>query len=314
MGNSNKRMPSLKALVIGYGSIGQRHARVLIELGCQVAVMSRRSIEFMPSYSELSQALLAWQPGYVVIANRTSEHFQAIEALAQYGFRGCVLIEKPLFDQPADMPKQSFSHIAVGYNLRCHPLVRRLKSFLEDAGNILTAYVYVGSYLPHWRPDTDYRKSYFAKRQEGGGVLRDLSHELDYVLWLFENWQRLTAFGGHFSKLEIDSEDAFCLIMETGSCPLISIHMNYLDRVPRREIIVNTDLHTFWVDLIKNKITVDGAEEFVTVAPDDTYRAEHQAMLEGNIEGLCTMEEAMETLVTIETAKQAAISRSWFER
>ena len=314
MESSNKGVPSPNVLVIGYGSIGQRHARVLMELGCCVAVVSRRPIEFQPHYSELPEALSGWLPSYVVVANKTSEHFQTVEALAQHGFQGSVLIEKPLFEQPAEMPEHNFFQVAVGYNLRCHTILRRLKSFLDDTSDIITANLYVGSYLPHWRPDTDYRKSYSAKSKEGGGVLRDLSHELDYVLWLFENWQRLTAFGGHFSKLEIDSEDAFCLIMETGSCPLISIHMNYLDRVPRREIIVNTDLHTFWVDLIKNKITVDGAEEFVTVAPDDTYRAEHQAMLEGNIEGLCTMEEAMETLVTIETAKQAAISRSWFER
>ena len=314
MGNSDKRMPSIKALVIGYGSIGQRHARVLMELGCRVAVMSRRSIAFEPSYSELSDALSAWQPGYVVIANRTSEHFQTVEALAQYGFRNCVLIEKPIFDRSFEMPKQSFSHIAAGYNLRCHPLLRRLKSFLEDAANILTANVYVGSYLPHWRPDTDYRQSYSAKGEEGGGVLRDLSHELDYVFWLFGNWQRLTAHGGHFSQLEIDTEDAFCLIMETEFCPLVSIHMSYLDRVPRREIIVNTDRHTCWIDLIKNKITFDGNEEFVTVARDDTYRAEHQAMVKGDMEGLCSVEEAMDTLITIETAKQAALSHTWIER
>jgi len=182
-------MPPLKALVIGYGSIGQRHVRVLMELGCRVAVMSRRSVTFMPSYSELSQALSAWQPNYVVVANRTSEHFQTVEAIAQYGFQGFVLIEKPLFDQPNEMPNENFSHIAVGYNLRCHSLLRLLKSFLDDADNMLTAHVYVGSYLPLWRPDADYRKSYSAKRKEGGGVLRDLSHELDYVFWLFGRWR-----------------------------------------------------------------------------------------------------------------------------
>ena len=314
MGNSDKQMPSPKALVIGYGSIGQRHARVLIELGCDVAVMSHRSIPFEPSYAELSEALSEWRPSYVVVANRTSGHFQIVEALAQYGFRDVVLIEKPLFGHPVEMPKQNFSHIAVGYNLRCHPLLRRLKAFLDDAGNMLTAHIYVASYLPHWRLNADYRKSYSAKRNEGGGVLRDLSHELDYVLWLFGHWQRLTAHGGHFSKLEIDTEDAFCLIMETECCPLVSIHMNYLDRVPRREIIVNTNRHTCSVDLVKNKITFDGVEESETVARDDTYRIEHKAMVEGDIEGLCTVEEAIETLITIETAEQAALSRTWVER
>jgi len=314
VGNSDKPVPSLKALVIGYGSIGRRHARVLMELGCRVAVVSRRSVVFEPSYSELSQALSAWQPDYVVVASKTSEHFQTVEDLTQHGFRDCVLIEKPLFDQPAEMPKHNFSHVAVGYNLRCHPLLRRLKSFVNDAGNILTAHVYVGSFLPHWRPETDYRKSYSAKRKDGGGVLRDLSHELDYVLWLFGPWNKLTAHGGRFSGLEIDTEDAFSLLMETEYCPLVSIHMNYLDRVPRREIIMNTNRHTCWVDLVKNKITFNGVEESVTVARDDTYRVEHTAMLEGNIEGLCTVEEAMETLATIQAAEQAALSCIWIER
>ena len=314
VGNFEKGVSSLKALVIGYGSIGRRHARVLVELGCCVAVVSRRSVAFDPSYSELSEALSAWQPDYVVVANRTSQHFQTVQGLTQYGFRDCLLIEKPLFAQPVEVPEQNFSHIAVGYNLRCHPLLRRLKSFMNDAGNILTAHIYVGSYLPHWRPDTDYRQSYSAKRKDGGGVLRDLSHELDYVLWLFGHWDKLTAHGGRFSGLEIDTEDAFSLLMKTEYCPLVSIHMNYLDRVPRREIIVNTNRHTCWVDLIKNKITFDGIEEFVTVARDDTYRAEHTAMLEGNIEGLCTVDEAMETLVTIQAAEQAALSCTWIER
>ena len=76
-GNSDMGISTLKALVIGYGSIDQRHAQVLIEIGCYVAVMSRRSIEFEPSYSDLSQALSAWHPVYVVVANRTSDHRQA---------------------------------------------------------------------------------------------------------------------------------------------------------------------------------------------------------------------------------------------
>ena len=314
MGNSDKRMPSLKVLVIGYGSIGQRHAKVLIELGCRIAVMSHRSIAFVPSYSELSEALSAWQPDYVVVANRTGEHFQTVEALAQHCFRGSVLIEKPLFEQPAEMPEHNFSQVTVGYNLRCNPLLKQLKSFLVDAGTILTTHVYVGSYLPHWRPDVDYRKSYSAKKKEGGGVLRDLSHELDYVGWLFGKWQKLTSHGGHFSKLETDTEDAFSLIMETEQCPLVTIHMNYLDRVVRREIIVNTNCHTYSVDLINSKIVVDGVEESIIVDRDDTYRVGHKAILEGNIEGLCTVKEAMETLLTIEAAEQSALSHEWIER
>jgi len=304
----------VKALVIGYGSIGQRHARLLVELGCQVAVASRRPIDFAPRYSELPQALSEWQPDYVVVADRTSEHRQTIEALVEHGFQGRVLIEKPLFDHLLALPDHSFSPAAVAYNLRCHPLLIKLKSLLDESAQLATASIHVGSYLPEWRPNTDYRQSYSAKQDQGGGVLRDISHELDYALWLFGPWQRLTAAGGHLSQLEIDSDDAYTLLMETQRCPLVSIHMNYLDRVPRREVSVNTDRHTIRVDLIGNTLTVNGVQESVVVERDDTYRTEHQAMLAGNTGGLCTLEEAMETLVTIDAAERAAASHAWVER
>ena len=308
------KFKALKALVIGYGSIGQRHARLLAELGCQVAVMSRRPIRFSLCYSGLSEALVYWQPNYVVVANRTSEHHQTIEALVQYGFQGRVLVEKPLFDRPSELSTHAFSQVSVAYNLRCHPLLTRLKTFLDYSANLVTANIYVGSYLPDWRPNTDYRQSYSTKKSEGGGVLRDLSHELDYVFWLFGPWRRLTALGGHFSQLEVDSEDACSLLMETERCPLITIHMNYLDRGHRREIFVNTDHHTIRVDLIKNTLEKNGVQEVFSVARDDTYCAQHQAMLDGNVEGLCTLGEAMETLFTIEAAEKAALSHIWIER
>ena len=300
--------------MIGYGSIGRRHTRLLIELGCQVAVVSSRPIDFVPYYPNLTQALTDWQPEYVVVANRTSDHHQTVECLVKQGFQGCVLIEKPLFGQPLALPSHSFSLAAVAYNLRCHPLLMKLKSLLDDSAQLITANIRAGSYLPDWRLNTDYRQSYSANKAQGGGVLRDLSHELDYALWLFGPWRKLTATGGHLSPLEIDSDDAYTLLMETRRCPLVSIHMNYLDRVSRREILVNTDQHTIHVDLINNTMAIDGVQEVVVIARDDTYCAEHQAMLAGNVKGLCTLEDAIETLTTIEAAERAAGSHTWIAR
>lgn len=303
----------LKALVIGYGSIGERHVRVLTELGCEVAVLSGRSVRHAPCFSTLTQALSDWRPGYVVVANLTSGHHQAVGSLAEQGFRGRVLVEKPLFDRLMPVPRHDFSHAAVAYNLRCHPLLNQLHRLL-DGGKAWTASVYVGSYLPNWRPATDYRSCYSAFTAQGGGVLRDLSHELDYIRWLFGPWRRLTASGGHLSALAIESEDAFTVVMETERCPLVSVHMNYLDRVPRREIVVNTDRHTIRGDQIRNTLQVDDIVESMTVAGDDTYRAEHQAMLDGRIDRLCSFEEGLETLATIEAAERAAASHTWMAR
>ncbi|MGK7873273.1 MAG: Gfo/Idh/MocA family protein [Xenococcaceae cyanobacterium] len=304
----------MKAIIIGYGSIGQRHARLLTELGCQVAVVSRRPIEYSPCFSNLTKALIDWQPSYVVIASRTSEHYKDIQILIKSNFNGIVLVEKPLFEQYLQIPENKLIQGAVAYNLRFHPLLQKLKKILNNASSVITVNVYVGSYLPNWRSQTDYRQSYSAHRQEGGGVLRDLSHELDYVLWLFGSWRRLTAIGGQFSPLEIDSDDVYSLLMETESCPLVSLHINYLDRLPRREIIVNTDSKTIHIDLSQNKIDINGVQETITLEKDATYRSEHQAILAGDFTRLCSFEEARETLLTIEASEQAARSHTWVER
>lgn len=302
------------ALVVGYGSIGQRHARLLAGLGFHVSVLSRRKIDFAPLYHDLNDALTSERPDYVVVANRTSEHRATLERLAQAGFRGRVLIEKPLADQPFALPRHDFTRAAVAYNLRFHPLVRRLKGLLDDGPQrIATATVHVGSYLPAWRPE-DYRRGYSARKDQGGGVLRDLSHELDYAAWLFGPWSRITASGGRVGALEIDSEDAFTLLMETERCPLVSVHMSYLDRAPRREIRVTTLDHTIQVDLVGNTIAVDGRSEAVAVAKDESYLAEHGAMLDGEPDGLCTLEEGLATVRTIEAAERAAASHVWIER
>ena len=304
----------MKALIIGYGSIGKRHADLLKDLGCLVAVLSRRAIDFSPHYLELSEALDEWQPEYVVVASRTNEHINTIESLSERGFQGRVLVEKPLFDQFKAFPENKFSLVAVAYNLRCHLLLRKLKIFLDNASGLISANIYVGSYLPKWRMNRDYRLSYSARKQEGGGVLRDLSHELDYALWLFGPWIWLTAVGGHFSPLDITSDDVYSLLTETARCRMVNIHMNYLDQIPCREILVNTDKDTVRVDLLKNTMDVNGVQEIVSIAGDDTYRIQHQAMLSGNVEELCTLEEAMETLLTIDAAERAAMSHMWIER
>lgn len=304
----------MKVLVIGYGSIGQRHVRILGELGCRVAVVSRRAVSFSPCFETVKDAMTGWSPDYVVVASRTHEHGKVVQDLVRYGFQGNVLIEKPLFDKIAELPHHGFAHAAVAYNLRFHPLIIRLGEMLRPPVSIITANIHVGSYMPGWRPDTDYRKSYSAKRAEGGGVLRDLSHELDYSNLLFGSWRRLTAMGGRLGALEIDSDDAYSILMETELCPLVTIHMNYLDLTPRREISININKETIFVDLIGNTLRINDNGETYDVDRDETYRRQHLAMINGEPHGPCTIKEAMETMVTIEAVEKAALTGTWIKR
>ncbi len=304
----------MKALVVGYGSIGQRHARVLEELGCEVAVVSHRPVEYPRRYDCLGTALSRWRPEYVVISSRTNEHFDDLGALIAADFTGRVLVEKPLFDAFRQLPSHRFSHLAVAYNMRFHPLILMLRDFLGRQVHMIAAHIYVGQYLPDWRPSTDYRSSYSASRKLGGGVLRDLSHEIDYALWLCGGWQQLTALGGKFSTLEIDSDDVFSLLWSASRCPVVTVNLNYLDRSVRREILVHTDNHSVRVDLIKGIFEVDGEQEDCQLERDHTYRAEHHAMIAGDLSVHCSLEEGMEVMAAITAAEEAAQERTWIHR
>lgn len=303
----------MNALVIGYGSIGARHARLLLELGCHTAVVSRREVDFQVPYLDLAEALVAEHPDYVVIANATSRHHDTLLELAQLGYTGTVLVEKPLFSHWAKLPSLPFGKVFVAYNLRFHPIIQRLKSLLEGEV-ILSVQAYVGQYLPDWRPASDYRASYSANSEQGGGVLRDLSHELDYLTWILGKWERISALGGHLSSLEIASDDIFSLMLVTQSCPIATLQLNYLDRMTRRFVLINTSNHTIEADLIRGTITIDRNSESFTIDRDYTYRAMHNAILFGNTKTLCSLDEGLDTLRLIEAAEQAAKHEKWVEQ
>ncbi len=230
-------------------------------------------------------------------------------ALAGAGFKGKVLLEKPLFHKAGGIPGHSFSGAYVAYNLRFHPVIRRLKEIAQSA-TVHAAHAYVGQHISQWRPDTDYRHGYSARKSEGGGVLRDLSHELDYLNWILGGWKQLTAAGGHFSDLEIDSDDIFSILLETENCPVATVQMNYLDAAPRREVILLTDKGSFHADLIAGRVN----SERLKTGIDDTVIAEHKAVLGNDESVICSLEEGMEVLHMIEAAEKAAHEKIWVSR
>ncbi|MBX9633725.1 MAG: Gfo/Idh/MocA family oxidoreductase [Magnetospirillum sp.] len=297
------------ALVIGFGSIGQRHARLLDGLGCRVAVLSRRPVSGFTAYSDLATALAGHDPDYVVVANETSAHRASLAALAELDFGGKVLVEKPLGRQPGTLPVLPFT-AAVAYNLRFHPVLAALHQALAGQ-SVISCQAYCGQYLPDWRPGTDYRQCYSADPAQGGGVLRDLSHEIDLLLWLFGGCSRLTALGGHLSPLEIASDDCWGMLMELQHCPVATLHINYLDRPGRRDIVVNTATDTFRADLSRGMLVRNGEETALPCGRDDTYLAQHRAMLEGSMNQLCSLEQAEAAMRLIAAAERAAQAGEW---
>jgi predicted dehydrogenase len=297
-----------RALVIGYGSIGKRHARVLRELGCEVSVVSRHAAE-LGCYPTIRDALSAAAPDYVVVANETSAHLAAVESLRVEGFTGKLLIEKPLGEGPPP-PVDQFAQVGVAYNLRFHPLLSALRDRLAD-DRLCAFEVYCGQHLPDWRPGDNYRTGYSADPSRGGGVLRDLSHELDYLLWIAGPWRRLASLGGRLGDLGIRSDDCWGLLLELERCPVATVQINYLDHPGVRRIRVNGARRTYSVEFDAGRIVVDGAAQEFEVGRDDTYRAQHEAMLSGEADRLCTFTEGENVMALIGAVEEARDGGRW---
>ena len=305
--------PPMRSLVIGYGSIGVRHEVVLRGLGAQTAVVSRHGAEMpCPCFRDVPAALAEFRPEYIVVSNRSSEHAGTLAELEQEGFRGFCLVEKPLAIRLADLPPASAFgfKMGVGYVLRFHPLLDAARRILSGK-RLLSIQAYVGQYLPDWRPGADYRQCYSAHREQGGGALRDLSHELDYLTYLAGDWRRVAAIGGHFSELEISSDDVNMVLLETSHCPAVACQLNYLDRNVRRDCTIQYADGTLYLDFIGQRLIHNGVEQRFQVERNEMFAAMHTAAWGGGGAPLCTEHEARDVLALIEAAEEAAKTGTW---
>ena len=301
---------SLRALVIGYGSIGARHTRILDGMGLAVSVVSRRGeAGGRPVFSSLPQALSAARFDYVVIATETSEHAQALAILAQAGFDGIVLAEKPLLAAPAPMPPHGFRNAGVGYNLRFHPAAQALRAALAGASAEIANFQ-IGQWLEDWRPGRPAASIYSASAATGGGVLRDLSHELDMIAWLFGPWKQVAAIGGRLSNVTVDADDGWGILMSCERCPVVTLNMNCLDRRGRRQITVQSKSRTFHADLVEHSLTCDTEVRKFSVERDHTYAAMHKAMLEASPD-VCSIPQGLDTVKLIAAIEKAARDKQW---
>jgi predicted dehydrogenase len=240
-----------KFLVTSLGSIGKRHVANLRALrpDATIAVLrtlSRPGLQEAPhpgvdlAFHRLDDAL-AFGPDAAIVASPASLHLALAEALVRADIP--VLIEKPLADSVAGLDRLAAlvaargSRAAVGYNLRFLPSLAATRALIRDGsiGQVLSVRAEVGQYLPDWRPGSDYRSGVSAQRVLGGGALLELSHELDYVLWMFGLPDTVVAKGGRLSALEIDVEDIVELCLEyQAPRRLVSVHLDFLQRAVHR--------------------------------------------------------------------------------
>ncbi len=299
-----------KCLVEGYGFMGEIHARLLREMGCEVACVSRRRDVPFPVFQSTEQAVRDFRPDIYIIASPTAAHIPCLQRLEQLGYANPVLVEKPLASHPGECNIQPSFPVFVAYNMRFAPVIVRLQEVL-DGEAVVSARLSVGGYLPGWRPGRDYRGIYSTRRDMGGGVLRDLSHELDLARLLLGDVCRLTALVGKLGDLEMDCEDTVDMLMTTKKCRSVTIHLDCLDRNVHRFIALQTATRTIHVNLLRGTLTVNGATEECTGKIHASYQCQLKKLLTGDHDGLCAWHDALAVMEMIALAEASSLRSTW---
>lgn len=251
----------MKVLIIGLGSIAQKHIVALKAIDPSVSIYALRSrknsISFENVVDVYSKGDIPQDIDFVIISNPTSSHANTI--LEYLSFGKPLLIEKPVLMNLDDAKlikikiKEHKTTTYIACNLRFHPIIKFLK---KELGNRLPLEfsVYCGSFLPDWRPNQDYTKNYSAIKSMGGGVHLDLIHEMDYTFYLFGKPDKLvSAYIGKKSTLNIDSMDIAHYVMEYPKTSVF-ITLNYYRKFPKRTIELVWEDDIWEADLLKNTI------------------------------------------------------------
>ena len=270
--------------VVGMGSIAKRHLKNLKFLypNARIYVVSSsgKNVDLPEGASavvSLSE-LIALKPNYVVLASPAPYHIETAKLLLENQIS--VLIEKPLTAKFSDAAEflnfyesKNYPPMAVGYCLRFLPSALAVKSFLESGGlgTIYNVHSVVGQFLPSWRSDKSYKDSVSAKAELGGGALLELSHELDYLQWLFgplvlqHSWLRTT------EELGLQVEEIADLIVTTATGVFISIHLDFVQKATQRKCEFIGEKGNLYWDLVANTVTFKDANSTTTIYADDQY-------------------------------------------
>jgi len=236
-----------RILVSGVGSAGERHIRNLLALGQgEIAVHRSRGLPFrtldreFATFDDLAHALSEWRPEIVFVTGPTALHLPVATAAAEAGCHA--FVEKPLADTDVGVERlevalaSSGRSLMVGYMLRFHPLLQQVKAWLGDGtlGQPLHWRSTWGEYLPDWHPWEDYRESYAARRDLGGGPVLTFSHDLDLALWLLGAVEQACALPMPASPLSMDVPPGVDLLLRHERGALSNLHLDFWQRPPQR--------------------------------------------------------------------------------
>ena len=217
-----------KALIIGYGSIGKKHFNILnsLKIFDEIKIFSfhlPQSKKVLKTFNSIRE----FNPNYIVLCNTSNLHFKYLNFLNNNFKNLKIYVEKPLFTQNHKFSVKNKNQIMIGYNLRNHPFIKIISNFINKS-NIISCEVRCSSYLPAWRK-RNYIKTNTANNKKSGGILYELSHELDYLLMVFKYLSPFYCESLKVSNLKIKGPDYFFGKFKSSKCKNISIYLSYFD-------------------------------------------------------------------------------------
>ena len=258
----------INVLIVGYGSIGKRHLENFLRFkDIQLTVYTKRNdLQLLKKKGiKVSNSLtecLKENPDIGVIANETSLHTPIAIKLAKEGLD--LFLEKPLSNSLKDIEKlraivkKNKLITQMGCNLRFHPCIKKIKNLIEQQkiGKIISAQVQCCSYLPDYHRWEDYRKSYAARKDLGGGVILTQIHEIDYMYWFFQEVENVISMSGKFSDLDVTAEDYAPSLLKFKNKIIGELHLDYFQRPEFRSCKIRGTKGEIYWDSVDNCVDV----------------------------------------------------------
>ena len=232
---------------MGYGSIGKRHIQNLSnysDIEIIVCTKRKQDIFLKKNKCRVIKSLkksINENPDFAIISNVTSLHIETALELANAGIH--FLIEKPLshnqngIKKLLNVIKTKKLITLIGCHLRFHPCIIKIKEIIKKKkiGKVLAVQAQNSSYLPDWHPYENYKESYAAKKELGGGVVLTSIHELDYLYWLFGKINDVFSISDKFSDLELSCDDMSSSLLKFKAGIVGEIHLDFFQKTIIRQ-------------------------------------------------------------------------------